>query len=67
MAIKNAIDAAKERKDKATCIVLDTTKGQGVKYFEELFGNHSVNFNAEMDEVADKAIAELEAFIAQEA
>lgn len=66
-AIKAAIDTAKSRKNHPTCIVLDTTKGQGVKYFEDLFGNHSVNFNDEMDKVAEEAIAILEAFIAQEA
>lgn len=65
MAIKEAIDHAKTVEDKPTCIVLDTVKGQGVKYFEDLFANHSVKFNDEMDEITENAIKELEAFVAE--
>ncbi|MDD7281976.1 transketolase [Floccifex sp.] len=44
-AIDDAINKAKEVKDSAVCIVLDTIKGQGVPYFEQMFSNHSVKFN----------------------
>ena len=65
MAIKYAIDHAKEIIDQPSCIVLDTIKGQGVKYFEDLFANHSVKFNDEMDQKTEEAIQVLEAFIAE--
>lgn len=41
-AIDEAITKAKSVTDSAVCIVLDTIKGQGVKFFEELLDNHSV-------------------------
>ncbi|SHJ29666.1 transketolase [Propionispora hippei] len=63
-AINEAIEKAKEVKDRAVCIVLDTIKGQGVPYFETLAGNHSVKFNNdEINHAADEAVKELEAFI----
>ena len=66
-AIATAIEKAKENKDSANCIVLDTIKGQGVKYFEELKGNHSVKFNNdEINQATDDAIEELKAFIEKE-
>ena len=59
-AISDAIDAAKEKRDTAVCIVLDTIKGQGVKYFEDMVDNHSVKFKpADIAEV-DKALAALD-------
>lgn len=62
--INEAIEKAKEVKDSAVCIVLDTIKGQGVPYFETLAGNHSVKFNNdEINQAADEAIKQLEAFI----
>lgn len=62
--INEAIEKAKEIKDSAVCIVLDTIKGQGVPYFETLAGNHSVKFNNdEINHAADEAIKQLEAFI----
>ncbi len=66
-AIDAAIDAAKAVKDQASCIVLDSVKGQGVAYFEELKANHSVKFNNdEINGATEKAIAELKEFIAKE-
>ena len=62
-AISDAIDAAKQVKDQAVCIVLDTIKGQGVPYFENLTDNHSVKFGPKDNEAADQAIAELTRFI----
>ena len=64
-AISEAIDRAKQVKGQAVCIVLDTIKGQGVKYFEELLDNHSVKFKAADNRAADEAIKTLEAFIAE--
>lgn len=64
-AISRAIEKAKEVKDEAVCIVLDTVKGQGVKYFEELEDNHSVKFQEADYAAADAAIEELEAYLAK--
>lgn len=64
-AIDEAIEKAKSVKDQAVCIVLDTIKGQGVKYFETMVSNHAVKFNNdEIIEETDKAIKELETQIA---
>ena len=66
-AICEAIDKAQANKDSANCIILDSIKGQGVKYFEELKSNHSVKFNTEANiKAADDAIAELKEFIEKE-
>lgn len=63
-AISEAIDKCKSIKDKAVCIVLDTVKGQGIPYFEEMKDNHSVKFNNDdVIKAADEAIKELEAFV----
>lgn len=56
-----AIDKALElQKDKPLCIVLDTIKGQGVKYFEELKSNHHVRFSDEQKKILEEAIKDLE-------
>ena len=61
--INEAINKCKEVTDSAVCIVLDSIKGSGVKYFEDLFDNHSVKFNTEESKKAlDEAIEKLEAF-----
>lgn len=66
-AIDAAIEEAKAVKDQAVCIVLDTIKGQGVPFFEEMLSNHSVKFNTEEILNANhEAIAELNAFIEKE-
>ncbi len=66
-AIDAAIDNAKEVKDQAVCIVLDSIKGQGVPYFENLKANHSVKFNNdEINAAADEAMAQLKEYIAKE-
>lgn len=62
-AINAAIEEMKQVKDQAVCIVLDTIKGQGIPYFEELLDNHSVKFGAADNQAADEAIAKLEKFI----
>lgn len=59
-AIDEAITKAKSVTDSAVCIVLDTIKGQGVKFFEELLDNHSVKFNTEeVNRATDEAKASL--------
>ncbi|MGN1399344.1 MAG: transketolase [Erysipelotrichaceae bacterium] len=65
-AIDDTINKLKEVKDSAVCMVLDSVKGQGVKYFEELTSNHSVKFNEEYTNEANKAIAQLKEYIAKE-
>ena len=66
-AIDDAINQAKEVKDKAVCIVLDTNKGQGVPYFENMFSNHSVKFNTdEINDAANEAKQALLEFISKE-
>lgn len=65
--IDEAISQTKQVKDQAVCIVLDTIKGQGVPYFEQMESNHSVKFNNdEINNEADKAIKELKTFIEME-
>lgn len=62
--IDQAIEVAKGVKDSAVCIVLDTVKGQGVPFFEEMKDNHSVKFNSDaVLEANHNAIKELETFI----
>ncbi|MHC5230121.1 transketolase [Enterococcus sp. LJL99] len=46
-AIDEAIEQSKLVKDQAVCIVLDSIKGQGIPYFEEMKDNHSVKFDNE--------------------
>lgn len=59
-AISDAIDSAKANTTQATCIVLDTIKGQGVPYFEEMLDNHSVKFSPDDVIKAQEAIESLE-------
>lgn len=47
VAINEAIEQSKLVKDQAVCIVLDSIKGQGIPYFEEMKDNHSVKFDNE--------------------
>ncbi|MGB4984411.1 MAG: transketolase [Erysipelotrichaceae bacterium] len=62
--IDEAINQLKSINDQAVCLVLDTIKGQGVKYFEDLESNHSVKWNNEATNLAtDEAIKQLELFI----
>lgn len=65
-AIDDTINKLKEVKDSAVCMVLDSVKGQGVKFFEELLSNHSVKFNEEYTNEANKAIAQLKEYNAKE-
>ncbi len=47
------------------CIVLNTVKGQGVKYFEEMMSNHHIKLNEESTDMMNRAIADLESKIEQ--
>lgn len=59
-AIDEAIERCKVIEDQAVCIVLDSVKGQGVPFFEELDANHSVKFTTdEINQAAEAAIKEL--------
>ena len=59
-AIDEAIERCKAIEDQAVCIVLDSVKGQGVPFFEELEANHSVKFTTdEINQAAEVAIKEL--------
>lgn len=59
-AIDEAIERCKAIEDQAVCIVLDSVKGQGVPFFEELEANHSVKFTTdEINQAAETAIKEL--------
>ena len=63
-AIDEAINRAKNVKDQAVCIILDSIKGAGDPYFEQLDANHSVKFNNDTIKKATKdAIKELDEFI----
>lgn len=66
-AIDDAIETAKQVQDQAVCIVLDSTKGRSVKYFEDMKANHSVKFNNdEVIQEAKKAIAGYKAWLKEE-
>ncbi|MDR0885322.1 MAG: transketolase [Clostridiales Family XIII bacterium] len=60
-AIKAAIEVAKSVKGKPSAIVLNTTKGAGVKYVEDIFMNHHIPL---VDEGLAEAIAQCEAGLA---
>lgn len=65
-AIDSAIEEAKQVCDSAVCIVLDTVKGQGVKYYEDMPDNHAPKVFEEGRAVIDAAIAELEKITEEE-
>jgi transketolase len=58
--ISGAIDELTREGKGAPCVVLDTVKGQGVPYFEEMDDNHSVKFTPRDFQAAAEAIAKLE-------
>lgn len=45
IAIDAALQLAHNTLDQPTCIILDSIKGQGIDYFENMQDNHSVKFN----------------------
>jgi transketolase len=58
--IYQAIEEAKTVKEKPSVIVLDTVKGQGVKFVEETMANHHMKFSEKEHQLAEEAIRELE-------
>jgi len=58
--IYETIEKAKEEKGKPSVIILDTIKGQGLKFVEDTMFNHHMKFSAEDHKAADKCIIELE-------
>lgn len=57
--IKSTIENCIESKEPCA-IVLDTVKGQGVEYFEQMYSNHHVRFDEESKTELLKAIERLE-------
>ncbi|CAI3317826.1 transketolase [Enterococcus cecorum] len=56
-----AISESKSVKNQAVCIILDTTKGQGIPFFEHYSDNHSVKFQSdEIKKETKKAIEYLQ-------
>ncbi|WP_297076383.1 transketolase [uncultured Enterococcus sp.] len=60
--IDQAIDELKSIEDQAVCLVLDSIKGQGIPYFEEMADNHSVKFDHdEINRITENILVELKA------
>ena len=55
--IQDAIAKAHAEKERPTCIILNTVKGKGVKFLEEMEINHHVTVSAEQEA---EAVADLE-------
>ena len=62
-ALDAAITEAKHHEGSAVAIVMDTVKGAGVPYFEQLMSNHSPKFDAPATAAAEEAIAQFTAII----
>lgn len=63
-AVDAAIQEAKRVTDSAVAIVLDTIKGAGVPFFEQMMSNHSVKFNTpEVIQAAEQAIEQFDAYL----
>jgi transketolase len=58
--IYKAIEKAKEAKEQPSIIILDTIKGQGIKFVEDTMANHHMRFSAAEHKAAEKCIIELE-------
>jgi transketolase len=56
--IYETIEKAKEVKGQPSVIILDTIKGQGIKFVEDTMANHHMKFSAEDHREADKCIVE---------
>jgi transketolase len=61
-AIAGAVQKARTAKEKPSCIVLNTVKGQGVPLVEEIELNHHIVFDGEL---RDKSIAYMEKVLAE--
>ncbi|MCG8512982.1 MAG: transketolase [Halanaerobiales bacterium] len=57
--IYQSIHRARKNKGKPSAIILDTIKGQGVKFVEETLANHHIKFSETEDELTQQAIEKL--------
>lgn len=57
--IYQSIYRARKNKGKPSAIILDTIKGQGVKFVEETLANHHIKFSETEDELTQQAIEKL--------
>lgn len=62
-SIQKALYEAKEVKDSAVCVMLDTVKAQGIPYYVDRDDNHAPKFNEEANAALDEVIEELQRFI----
>ncbi|MFU1795767.1 transketolase [Paenibacillus azoreducens] len=58
--ILSAIEEGKQQMEKPVAIILDSVKGQGVRYLEEKTDNHHIRPSKEDQQAIDDAIHELE-------
>lgn len=63
--IYEAIEEAKEVREKPSAIILDTVKGQGIRFIEETMNNHHMNFSEKEDKLLKEVILELEKKLAR--
>lgn len=60
--IDHAINELKTIENQAVCLVLDSIKGQGIPFFEEMKDNHSVKFdNDAINNATDEILIQLKA------
>lgn len=61
VALQNALTPARQGEQRPLAIVLDSVKGQGVKYLESLANSHHLRLTPDVKLEIENAIAELEA------
>ena len=61
MAIRDAVTPVREGGQRPLVVILDSIKGQGVKYLEQLANSHHLRLTPEVKLEIEHAIAELEA------
>lgn len=61
VALQNALTPVRQGEQRPLAIVLDSVKGQGVKYLESLANSHHLRLTPEVKLEIENAIAELEA------
>lgn len=49
--------------DQAVCLILDTIKGQGIQYFEDVKDNHSMRFTEQDHDAINSAVEQLTTFV----
>lgn len=59
-AIATALTAARGAVDRPVCLVLDTTKGAGVPYLEEMVANHHVRLDDDGKALLTQLVADLD-------